>query len=116
MTEDDRNRVWAKFVSESEKRPHLLKMCEYDFLLTIFKKTIRSAEVMNYIRSIPNVTTIIKEYTIIQDEEYNKGAYTIKVSLETSDDTVLYLHEVLLKELKKIKGLSIDKYRGMREL
>ena len=70
---------------------------------------------MKLIRAIPSVTTISKEVSSIDNEEYIRGLYTIKFVMEPYENVGAYYARVLKPSINKIPGVRIVQDKGFRK-
>lgn len=110
------NRQWNQFITDVEKAEQRLRTYVARFILTVQKGQIDRQEAVNFIRSIPNVTTVTKEAEGTDQPDYFKALFSIKFVLEPYEDLNTYIIRVLKKDLQKIKGIRVNSYKGVEEL
>lgn len=107
---------WRSFMAEVESPVSTLVEYEAHMVLTIQKRVEGMAtNSMKLIRAIPSVTTISKEVSSIENEEYTRGLYVIKFVLENYDNVTTYYDRVLKPSINKIPGVRIIQDKGFRK-
>jgi hypothetical protein len=106
---------WKKYLSE-EKKPNQERY-EAKFYLNLEQsKDVDRTELMNFMRAIPNVTTVYREEEISTSKESFVGEYRFRFVLPVGTDSKYYYDQVLKTNLKRIKGLSIQRDLGYEKI
>ena len=107
---------WNSFVAEVEDQVSTLQEYEAHMVLVIQKRVEGMAtNSMKLVRAIPSVTTISKEVSSVDSEEYTRGLYVIKFVLETYENVGAYYDRVLKPSINKIPGVRIVQDKGFRK-
>ena len=101
----------------AEKEKPVQDQYEAHFYLAITQaKEIDRTELMGFMRAIPNVTTVYREKEISTSAQTFVGEYKFRFVLMHGANAKHYYDTVLKPELRRIKGLSIQRELGYEKI
>ena len=101
----------------AEKEKPVQDQYEAHFYLAITQaKEIDRTELMGFMRAIPNVTTVYREKEISTSPRIFVGEYKFRFVLSYGSNVKHYYDTVLKPELRRIKGLSIQRELGYEKI
>ena len=110
--------MWNKYLNDAELPSNKINLRIFvaTFVISVDKTVADAGVIANQIRSIPNVTTVIKDTFGAEQTHGFKALYYIKFALEEYENLEIYITKVLKRSLLGIKGLTVNSFRGTEEL
>ena len=108
---------WKNYINEDFEGSYEQEIFDVFFQVRILKNAGgNKSQTQNEIRSIPNVTTVSSEGGFSEFDDSFVGTFHIRFALETPEEKNKYIEQTLKPGLRKIKGLSIIKMKGLEKI
>lgn len=108
-------KFWRQFINEREQIVQNAYLAHFVLSLAQ-KKEIDRTEVMNFMRAIPNVTTVYREKEISSTKQSFTAEYSVRFVLKHGHSAKKYHDTILKPGLRSINGLSIQVDKGYEKI